>query len=46
MKLPHYLQDYATAQRHCFAVADDFGNLVPCKPVVWAFLFPDIQVMP
>lgn len=42
--LPHYLADYATPTRACFAIVDDFGNLVPCAPQTYFFIVPHVQV--
>ncbi len=42
--LPHFLHDYKTASRSCWAVMDEFGNLLPCNQVTFWHLLPEIQV--
>lgn len=27
--MPHFIHDYTTTLRDCWAIMDDFGNLVP-----------------
>lgn len=41
--MPHYLIDYETELRACFAIMDDFGNAVPCKHSTYFYLFPQWQ---
>jgi len=41
---PHFLNTYDTPSRACYAVMDEFGNLVPCSSVTYWYLFPGIQV--
>ena len=30
-----HLYDYDTTLRSCYAVQDDFGNLIPCNGSTW-----------
>lgn len=41
---PHFLHDYDTPTRSCYAVDDGFGNLRPCNRSTFWILYPDIQI--
>lgn len=42
--MPHFLHDYDTATRSCFAVVDDYGNLMPCNQGTMLFIVPHHQL--
>lgn len=44
MHFLHWVHDYATSQRACFAIVDDFGALQPCTPTTWWMLYPQLQL--
>lgn len=40
---PHFLLDYETQTRSCYAVMDEFGNMVPCNDSTWYYVSPNVQ---
>ena len=42
--MPHFLDEYNTPMHACFAVMDEFGNLIPCNKATMLYIFPHNQM--